>query len=100
MRSLNSSKTLSLRQLPLVQIPYRACALRSSRVMGDHKNGFVELAVQAMHQFEHLFGRSLVEIARRLIGDQDRRVRSDSPSDGNALFLATGKLAREMVHTF
>lgn len=53
-----------------------------------------------MHQFEHLFGRSLVEIARRLIGNQDRRIRSDGPSDGNALFLPTRELAREMVYTF
>ena len=49
-------------------------------------------------KFEHFFGRSFVEIAGGLVGDQDRRIGGDGAGDRHSLFLAAGELARIVMH--
>ena len=45
----------------------------------------------------HLDARAGVEVAGRLVGQQDRRVVDERPRDGHALLLAAGQLVRVMV---
>ena len=52
------------------------------------------LAVEFLKGDHDVFGRFRVEIARRLVGQQDRRVVDECPGDGDALLLAARELAR------
>ena len=56
--------------------------------MGDHDNRLAELLVESLHQIEDFVGAFGVEIARRLIGDQDVRISYDGAGNGNAHIAA------------
>jgi hypothetical protein len=43
------SNELHLGELALLQMPYRAGPLRSPGIVGNHKNSFLELAVEPIH---------------------------------------------------
>ncbi len=45
------------------------------------------------HELEDLGARGRVEVAGRLVGEQDGRTRRERPGDGDALLLAAGELA-------
>ncbi|OQC72504.1 MAG: hypothetical protein BWX45_00893 [Deltaproteobacteria bacterium ADurb.Bin002] len=68
------------------------------RIVRDHDNGFSHVAVEALHHGKDLLGGDAVEIARRLVGDQNRRIGDNGPGDGHALLLAAGHLPRIVVH--
>ena len=87
-----------LRQLPLIQIARRSRALGGARIVGDHQNGFVEFAVEPVHEFQYFLSRGFVEIAGGFVGNQDRRIGGDGAGDGNSLLLAAGELARLVMH--
>ena len=55
------------------------------------------LAVQAGDQLKDRFSSAAVEIAGRLIGQQDLRLGDERPGQGQPLLLASGKLARTMM---
>ena len=61
--------------------------------MRDHDDGLAVLAVQLLQQAEHLLGGLAVEVAGRLVADQQRRVGDDRAGDRDALLLAAGQLA-------
>jgi hypothetical protein len=71
---------------------------RAVGVVGDHEDGFVELAIQALKKFEDVFGALGVEVAGRFVGEDEVGVGDDGAGDGDALFLAAGELAGEVVH--
>src|SRR6185503_6480715 len=69
-------------------------------VLGDvglvrhEDDGDAALDVEALEDAHHLDARLRVEIAGRLVGEQQRRVVHQRPRDGDALLLAAGELVR------
>ena len=71
---------------------------RASRRLGivrDHDDRLAELAVEPVEQVEDLLRRRAVEVAGRLVGDDDRRVGDQRPRDRDALLLPAGELVRD-----
>ena len=65
--------------------------------MRDDDERRAELAIQLEHQLEHLPRVRAIEIAGRLVGEHDRRLRHQRARDGRALPLAAGELSRAML---
>ena len=63
-----------------------------TRVVGDVDHGLAALG-QLGQEVEDLGGGFGVEVAGRLVGDEDGRVVGQRAGDGDALLLAAGKLA-------
>lgn len=65
----------------------------------DHEGAAV-LAVHALHELEDLLGGLVVERARGLVAQDEAQILDEGATDGAALLLATGDLARELVAMF
>ena len=63
-------------------------------VVGDHDDRLAELVDGGAHEGEDLAAGAGVEVARRLVGEDEVRPRGQRPGDGDALLLTTGELAR------
>ena len=63
------------------------------RVVRHHDDRLAVLAVQRLQQVEDFVARLAIEIAGRLVAQQQRRVRHDRAGDADALFLAARQLA-------
>ena len=71
---------------------------RGDRVVGDHHDRLAELADGDPHERQHLAAAVRVEVAGRLVGEDDLRARADErTSDGDALLLTAGQLGRAMA---
>ena len=60
--------------------------------MSDDQHGDAVLPIQALQNVHDLTARFRVEVAGRLIGQQDGRRRDEGARDGHALLLATREL--------
>ena len=69
-------------------------ALGRVRIVRHHDDRLAVLAVERLQQVEDLVAGLAVEIARRLVAEQQRRVGDDGARDADALFLAARELAR------
>ena len=58
----------------------------------------LNLRVQQVEQLQDLLGALAIEIAGRLVGDEDGRIGDDGARDGHALLLPARELARVVVH--
>src|SRR5260370_301672 len=67
-------------------------------VVRDHDDRLVKLAIEVCKQEEDFFRRFGVQVARRFIRDQNRRVGDDGTRDCDALLLPARKLPRIMFH--
>ena len=65
-------------------------------VVGGHQHRRAEL-VDVDQQLDDLPAGHRVEVARRLVGDEDRRVVDEGTRDRGALLLAAGELRRQVV---
>ena len=65
--------------------------------MRHQHQGRAALAIQAEDQLDHGRGGVVVEVARRLVAEQDLRPVHEGPRQGHALLLATGELHRVVV---
>ena len=63
------------------------CVLRRLRIVRDHHDGLVELFVEPLEQIERLLRVPGVEIARRLVGNQDAGIGDDGAGNGHSLLL-------------
>src|SRR6267378_1615706 len=63
-----------------------------------HHHDGLPLAVQVREDLHDFLTRRRVEVARRLVGEQDARVVHQRPRDGHALALAAGQLVRLVLH--
>ncbi len=66
-------------------------------VVGDHDDGFFEFLVEALEEGEDVGGAGGVEVAGGFVGEDEVGVGDDGAGDGDALFLAAGELAGEVV---
>ena len=60
----------------------------------DEHDGQAVLGVEALEDVHDLDARARVEVARRLVGEQDRGIVHERPRDGDALLLAARELVR------
>ena len=65
-------------------------------VVGDHEDGLA-LAHHVFEEAEDRVGSAGVEVAGGLVGDEDGRVIGHGAGDGNALLLAAGDFAGQLV---
>ena len=82
---------------PLVETALHTSALCGGGIVRDHEDGLAELLVELLHQREHVIGALAIEIARRLVGDDDLRVVDDRARDRDALLLTARELARIVI---
>src|SRR5690606_34682575 len=80
--------------LELDQAPRRAGRLR---IVSHHENGLAELGIEPAQQAEHLARRYPVEVAGRLVGDDERWVGDDGAGDRHALLLTARELGGVVV---
>src|ERR671910_3305337 len=66
-------------------------------VMGHHDDGLGEVVHGLAHEAQHLRSRSRVEVAGRLVGEDDLGSGRQRAGHGHALLLATGHLARAVA---
>src|SRR5271155_1012626 len=63
-------------------------------IVRDHDDGLAEILIELAEQAEDGFGAFGIEVAGRLIGQDDFWFADDSASQRDALLFATGKLGR------
>jgi hypothetical protein len=56
--------------------------------VGHHEHGLLVLAHEDVQEVEDLARALAVEVARRLVAEQERGIGHDGPGDGHALVLA------------
>src|ERR1039457_943135 len=64
--------------------------------MGDLHDGY-SLLVQSAEEFHNLLGLARVKVARRLVGQQERRLVNYGAGDSHQLLLASRELARVQI---
>src|SRR5919199_1394131 len=67
--------------------------------VGDHHHGPSGL-VEPVEDVEYMGGGGGVEVAGRLVGQDDRWTGGDGPGDGHPLLLAAGELRGQVPHAF
>src|SRR5262245_21752247 len=97
-RSLEIFSPVS-QQNPLVYMPDFGREARRVRVVRDHDDGFVVIAIEFFEQRQRLLRRSRVQVAGRLVGQNKIGVGDDGAGDGDALVLPAGELARLVVYS-
>ena len=65
--------------------------------MGDQHQSCRKLAVKIKQQFDDPLSRRGIQIARRLIREQNLGLGRECPSNGNPLLFTTGQLVGIMV---
>src|SRR4029450_2895415 len=68
-----------------------------ARVVRHHDDGLAMIPVERRQQLEDLVAGFAVEVAGRLVAEQQRRVGDDRPGAADALFLAARQLARVVI---
>ena len=76
---------------PVLQTDDAVCLHRNGIIVGDEHHG-VALIVHLLQHSQHFAAGVAVQCAGRLVGQNDRRVPHQRPSDGNTLLLAARKL--------
>ena len=87
-------------ELAFVEVDGARGAGGGVRVVGDHDDGLAVLAVERLEEAEDFVAGFAVEVAGRLVAEEQRGVGDDGPRDADALLLAAGKRARIMPLTF
>ncbi len=83
--------------LPRMHVQHAIAARRKRGVVGDQNERGAALAMAAKQKFDDLAAGRFVEIAGRLVGDEDRWIGRERAGERDALLLAAGKLGRIMV---
>ena len=66
--------------------------------MGDDDDGDAVLRVELLEHAQHFLARARVQVAGRLVGEDQRRMVDQRARDGHALLLAAGELGGLVVH--
>src|SRR5215471_16655938 len=71
--------------------------MHSVIVMGCHDQCLAPFAAGLAQQGHHIAGILIVEIAGRLVGENERRIIGERPGNRNTLLLTATELRRPMV---
>src|SRR5581483_4044187 len=74
-----------------------AAATRDGHVVRDDDDGRIQSTVKIANESEDVFTGARVEIARRLVGEEYRRVDRQRPGDRDTLALAARQLVGQMI---
>src|SRR5215203_1524512 len=80
--------------LPVLQRDQPVRVGGGDRVVGDHHHRLVELVDRLAQQLHHVGAGFGVEVAGRLVGEDDSRFADQGAGDRDALLLAAGELRR------
>jgi hypothetical protein len=72
-----------------MQSPYSIGSTRDIRIMCDHHDRITRLTMECIDEIHDTTRIALIEIARRLIGEEVWYIRNKSPSDSNSLLLTS-----------
>ena len=75
-------------------------ALGRVRIVRDHHDRLPVIAVERLQQIEDLVAGLAIEIAGRLVAEQQRRVGDDRARNADALFLSARQLPRIVLRAF
>ena len=89
-----TADALAAASVPLSRWTLAPRVLGRLGVVGDHHDRLAVLAVQHLQQAQDLVGGGAVEVAGRLVADQERRIGHDGARDRHALLLAARELPR------
>jgi hypothetical protein len=81
--------SLLLLELSTMQSPYGIGSTRDIRIMRDHHDRIARLTVECIDEIHDTTRIALIEIARRLIGEEVLYIRDKSPSDRHSLLLTS-----------
>ena len=81
-------------QPALVEVQLARRVLGRLRIVRHHDDRLALRAIQRLQQVHDLLGAAPVEIARRLVAHQQRRIRDQRARDRDALLLTAGQLVR------
>src|SRR5262245_4180590 len=79
-------------QLPLLQVQYPLGPGRRLRVVRNHDDRLLDLPGQHFHHGQDFVRALRVEVAGRLVGDDQGRVSDDGPGNADPLLLPAGEL--------
>ena len=74
-------------------------AFCSMGIMRHHDNRLAVVTVECLQQLQNLFAGFSIQVTRRLIAEQERRIRDDRAGDADALLLTTRQLPWVMLGT-
>src|SRR5205807_3138415 len=89
-------RLVALEQAALVEVVDVLYPAQRAGIMGHEHDRLVELAVQLGQQGEHRIGALRVEIAGRLVGDDEIGIGDDGAGNRHALLLAARQSARQL----
>ncbi len=81
----------------LLQVKRPPGAIGGVRIVGDHHDRLAVIAVERLQQIEDLVAGLAIEIAGRLVAEQQRRIGDDGARDADALLLSARQLTRVVV---
>jgi hypothetical protein len=84
-----TKEVLFLLELSAMQSPYHICTTRDIRIMCDHDDSIACLAVEYIDKVHDTTRIALVEVTRRLIGEEVWHISDKSPSDRHSLLLTS-----------
>ena len=90
-------RAVSATSTPFSRCSVRCGALGRVRIVRDHDDRLAVLAVERLQQVEDLVARLAIEVAGRLVAEQQRRVGDDGAGDADALLLAARELPRVVL---
>src|SRR5262245_7604750 len=96
-RFAGALRRLALEQDAFIEMIRFIDEAERARVVRDHYHCLAEFGLELAQQAEDLFGVAGVEIAGRLIGDDEGGIGDDGAGNGDALLLTARQRAREMV---
>ena len=85
-------RTISSRMRPVAQDEDPVGVRRRLRVVGDEHDGLAALGAEAPEHVEDLRAGRVVEVAGRLVGEEEGRPVDEGPGEGHPLLLAGGEL--------
>src|SRR5215471_21111722 len=84
--------------LPAVEQPHDALGLlRLARIMRDYHDRCAFILVQVLEHFHNFIAHLAVQVAGRLVGQQDARIADNGARDGDALLLTARELRWEVM---